>query len=78
MIASIKKSHCWICISVLSFVGVVLEKNCKELMMLKFGRLVNLETLQALSGNRTLEELKQQKFLRELADAKEIKHWDVR
>lgn len=59
-------------------VGVVLEKQCDELMMMKYGRMVDLETLQTLSGNRTLEELKQEKLLREATYAKEIKEWDVR
>lgn len=59
-------------------VGVALEKQCHQLMMMKFGRLVDLEALQTLSGNRTLEELKQEKLLREAAYAKEIQQWDVR
>lgn len=44
---------------------------------MKFGRPVDLEALQTLSGNRTLEELKQEKLLKEAAYAKEIHHWDV-
>uniref|UniRef100_A0A3Q3IBL2 Uncharacterized protein n=2 Tax=Monopterus albus TaxID=43700 RepID=A0A3Q3IBL2_MONAL len=47
-------------------------------MMMKYGRLVDLEALQTLSGNRTLEELKQEKLLREAAYAKEIKQWDAK
>lgn len=46
-------------------------------MTMKFGRPVDLEALQTLSGNRTLEELKQEKLLKEAAYAKEIHHWDV-
>ncbi|KAK1884326.1 Cilia- and flagella-associated protein 44 [Dissostichus eleginoides] len=56
----------------------VLEKQCHELMMMKFGREVDLEALQTLSGNRRLEELKQEKLLREAAYAKEIKQWDAK
>ncbi|KAJ4937453.1 hypothetical protein JOQ06_002088, partial [Pogonophryne albipinna] len=56
----------------------VLEKQCHELMMKKFGREVDLEALQTLSGNRRLEELKQEKLLREAAYAKEIKQWDAK
>ncbi|XP_045922375.1 cilia- and flagella-associated protein 44 isoform X1 [Micropterus dolomieu] len=56
----------------------VLEKQCNQLMMMKFGRLVDLEALQTLSGNRTLEELKQEKLLREAAYAREIKQWDAK
>lgn len=58
--------------------GVVLEKLCNQLMMRRFGREVDLEVLQTLSGNRTVEELKQEKLLQEAAYAKEIKQWDVR
>ncbi|KAG7235618.1 hypothetical protein INR49_002428 [Caranx melampygus] len=54
----------------------VLEKQCNELMMMKYGRLVDLEALQTRTGNRVLEELKQEKLLRETAYAKEIKQWD--
>ncbi|KAL3041321.1 hypothetical protein OYC64_019511 [Pagothenia borchgrevinki] len=56
----------------------VLEKQCHKLMMMKFGREVDLEALQTLSGNRRLEELKQEKLLREAAYAKEIKQWDAK
>lgn len=59
-------------------VRVDLEKQCNQLMMRKFGRLVDLEALQTLSGDRRLEELKQEKLQREAAYAKEIKQWDVR
>lgn len=71
---SLRHSHAFIDLCV----GVALEKQCDELMMMKYGRLVDLEALQMLSGNRTLEELKQEKLLREAAYAKEIKEWDVR
>ena len=56
---------------------VVLEKQCNELMMMKYGRLVDLEALQTLAGNRVVEELKQEKLLREAAYAKELRQWDV-
>uniref|UniRef100_A0A3B4GGM2 Uncharacterized protein n=1 Tax=Pundamilia nyererei TaxID=303518 RepID=A0A3B4GGM2_9CICH len=54
-----------------------LDQQCNELMRTKFGRLVDLEALQMLSGNRRLEELKQEKLLKEAAYAKEIRQWDV-
>ncbi|XP_050928726.1 cilia- and flagella-associated protein 44 [Lates calcarifer] len=56
----------------------VLDKQCNELMLMKYGRLVDVEALQTLSGNRTLEELKQEKLQREAAYAKEIKQWDAK
>uniref|UniRef100_A0A3Q2YUF6 Uncharacterized protein n=1 Tax=Hippocampus comes TaxID=109280 RepID=A0A3Q2YUF6_HIPCM len=55
-----------------------MEKLCNQLMMRRFGREVDLEVLQTLSGNRTVEELKQEKLLQEAAYAKEIQQWDVR
>lgn len=56
---------------------LVLEEECYEDMMAKFGRLVDLEVLQTLSGNRKLEELRQRKLLKETDHDKEIKEWDV-
>ncbi|XP_051907851.1 cilia- and flagella-associated protein 44-like isoform X2 [Hippocampus zosterae] len=56
----------------------LLEKRCNQLMMRRFGREVDLEVLQTLSGNRTVEELKQEKLLQEAAYAKEIQQWDVK
>ena len=61
----------------LTCVQVELETQCNELMLTKFGKLVDLESLQMLSGNRRLEELKREKLLKEAAHANEIKHWDV-
>ncbi|XP_037835456.1 cilia- and flagella-associated protein 44 [Kryptolebias marmoratus] len=55
-----------------------LELQCDELMMKKFGRLVDLEALQVLPGNRRLEELKQEKLLLEGAHAKELRLWEVK
>lgn len=46
--------------------------------MTKFGKLVDLEALQTLSGNRKLEELRQRKVLKEMDHDKEIREWDVR
>ncbi|XP_057675267.1 cilia- and flagella-associated protein 44-like isoform X1 [Corythoichthys intestinalis] len=54
------------------------QKNCNQLMMRRFGREVDLEVLQTLSGNRTVEELKQEILLQEAAHAKEIKQWDIK
>lgn len=58
--------------------ALVLEEECYEEMMTKFGKLVDLEALQTLSGNRKLEELRQRKFLKETDHDKEIREWDVR
>ncbi|XP_023139357.2 cilia- and flagella-associated protein 44-like isoform X2 [Amphiprion ocellaris] len=55
-----------------------LEEKCKELMMTKFGRLIDLDALQMQTGNRKLEELKQEKFLKEVEYDKEISKWDAK
>ncbi|XP_037609336.1 cilia- and flagella-associated protein 44 [Sebastes umbrosus] len=55
-----------------------LEKKCNQMMMMRFGRLVDLNVLQTLSGNIKLEELKQDKLLREAGYAKELKEWDLK
>ncbi|XP_077594091.1 cilia- and flagella-associated protein 44-like, partial [Stigmatopora nigra] len=54
------------------------QKHCNQLMMTRFGREVNMEDLQTLSGNRTVEELKQELLVQEIAHTKEIKYWDVK
>lgn len=60
------------------YVALALEEKCYEEMMTKFGRLVDLESLQTLSGNRKLEELRQLKLLQETAHNNKIKEWAVR
>ncbi|XP_069491898.1 cilia- and flagella-associated protein 44 isoform X2 [Ambystoma mexicanum] len=57
---------------------LVLEDKCKQQMILKFGRLVDLETLQTLSVNISLEELKIQSLEKEMEMDKEIKEWEVK
>lgn len=47
-------------------------------MISKFGRVIDLEALQTLSVNTTLEELKIKKLRKELTNAKEMKMWEVR
>ncbi|KAM9820225.1 LOW QUALITY PROTEIN: cilia- and flagella-associated protein 44 [Neosynchiropus ocellatus] len=56
----------------------VLEKQANQLMMMKFGRQVDLEALQTLSGNRTLEELKQEKLFQESQNDKDMKEWEAK
>lgn len=57
--------------------GVALEKQRSDLMMMKFGRLVDLEALQMLSGNKITEELKRQKILQDAEHAENLREWDV-
>nr|XP_056714145.1 cilia- and flagella-associated protein 44 [Euleptes europaea] len=54
-----------------------LEENCNQLMMMKFGRVVDLEALQTLSVNTNLEELKVKMMEKEQLYATELKKWDA-
>ncbi|KAG7487289.1 hypothetical protein MATL_G00021590 [Megalops atlanticus] len=55
-----------------------LEERCEEMMLAKFGRLVDLEVLQTLSGNSQLEELKQDCRAKEAANTQELKQWKAK
>ncbi|KAJ8248675.1 hypothetical protein COCON_G00233690 [Conger conger] len=48
------------------------------MMMAKFGRLVDLEALQTLSGNRVVEELKHDSRIKEVQHTHELKLWKVK
>ncbi|XP_058517882.1 cilia- and flagella-associated protein 44 isoform X3 [Ochotona princeps] len=53
-----------------------MEETVRQLMVSKFGRVIDLEALQTLSVNTTLEELKIRKLRKELSNAKEMKMWE--
>ncbi|XP_028931006.1 cilia- and flagella-associated protein 44 isoform X2 [Ornithorhynchus anatinus] len=53
-----------------------MEEMVHEFMVTKFGREVDLEALQTLSVNTTLEELKIKKMEKELENAKELREWE--
>ncbi|XP_055965110.1 cilia- and flagella-associated protein 44 [Sorex fumeus] len=53
-----------------------MEETVRNLMISKFGRVINLEALQTLSVNTTLEELKIKKLRKELSNAKELRQWE--
>uniref|UniRef100_A0A8D0G0V4 Cilia- and flagella-associated protein 44 n=1 Tax=Sphenodon punctatus TaxID=8508 RepID=A0A8D0G0V4_SPHPU len=53
-----------------------LEEKCNQLMMMKFGRVVNLEALQTLSVNTNLEELKLKLMEKENMHAQELTKWE--
>lgn len=53
-----------------------MDETVRELMISKFGRVIDLEALQTLSVNTTLEELKIKKLRKELSNAKEIRMWE--
>ncbi|XP_066534174.1 cilia- and flagella-associated protein 44 isoform X2 [Hoplias malabaricus] len=52
-----------------------LEARCEQMMMMKFGKLVDLEALQTLSGSSKLEEMKQDSREKEAKNLKELKLW---
>ncbi|XP_041693955.1 cilia- and flagella-associated protein 44 isoform X1 [Coregonus clupeaformis] len=55
-----------------------LEARCEQLMLMKFGKVVDLEALQTLSGNRNLEEMRQESRVREAAYTQELRQWEVK
>ncbi|XP_077335811.1 cilia- and flagella-associated protein 44 isoform X3 [Lithobates pipiens] len=55
-----------------------LEEKCCQQMMMKFGRLVDLEALQTLSVNTTLEELKMKSSQRQKEMDQEIAEWEAK
>ncbi|NXK55611.1 CFA44 protein, partial [Chauna torquata] len=55
-----------------------LEEKCNQLMMLKFGRLVDFEAVQAHSVNVRLEELEVQIMEKEYEHSRELKEWEKR
>ncbi|NXI56381.1 CFA44 protein, partial [Chloroceryle aenea] len=55
-----------------------LEEKCNDLMMTKFGRLVDFEAVQAHSVNIPVEELKVQIMEKEYVHSQELKKWQGR
>ncbi|XP_046733325.1 cilia- and flagella-associated protein 44 isoform X1 [Silurus meridionalis] len=55
-----------------------LTAHCEKLMMNKFGKLVDLEALQTLSGSRGLEEMKYEKEVREAQNRQELRMWQAK
>ncbi|XP_073087767.1 cilia- and flagella-associated protein 44 isoform X4 [Manis javanica] len=53
-----------------------MEETVRQLMISKFGRVIDLEALQTLTVSTTLEELKIKKLRKELLNAKEMKMWE--
>ena len=54
-----------------------LEEKVRNMLMLKFGRLVDLEKLETVTVNRTVEELKEKLRQQESKSAAEIAKWNV-
>ena len=54
-----------------------LEEKVRNMLMLKFGRLVDLEKLETVTVNRTVEELKEKLRQQESKSAAEMAKWNV-
>ena len=54
-----------------------MEEKVRNMLMLKFGRLVDLEKLETVTVNRTVEELKEKLRQQESKSAGEIAKWNV-
>ena len=54
-----------------------MEGRTNEMMIAKFGRIVDLEKLETITVNRQIEELKEKLRLTEIQCAEELEEWDV-
>ncbi|XP_067268183.1 cilia- and flagella-associated protein 44 [Chanodichthys erythropterus] len=54
------------------------EVRCEQLMLMKFGKLVELKVLQTLSGNRKVEEMRHEVRERDAKNTQELKHWEAK
>lgn len=54
-----------------------LDSRCNEEMILKFGRLVDLEELEQVTVNRQVEELKEKLRVTEIECSEDLKRWEV-
>ena len=54
-----------------------MEQECEEMMVGKFGCIVDLEKLETVTVNRTIEELKEKLRITEIQCAEEVEEWDV-
>ncbi|XP_022324096.2 cilia- and flagella-associated protein 44-like isoform X1 [Crassostrea virginica] len=53
-----------------------MEERTNEMMIAKFGRIVDLEKLETITVNRQIEELKEKLRLTEIQCAEELEEWD--
>lgn len=54
-----------------------MDAQCNEEMILKFGRLVDLEALEQVTVNRQVEELKEKLRVTEIECSTDLKRWEV-
>lgn len=57
---------------------VEMDKTCEEMMISKFGLIVDLEKLETVTVNRNIEELKEKLHITEIQCSEEIQEWQVR
>ena len=54
-----------------------MESECDEMMIGKFGCKVDLEKLETVTVNRTIEELKEKLRMTEIQCSEEVEEWNV-
>lgn len=54
-----------------------MEERINEMMIVKFGRIVDLEKLEIIIVNRQIEELKEKLRFIEIQCVEELVEWDV-
>lgn len=55
-----------------------MDEQCNQMMIDKFGRIVDLEKLETVTVNRNVEELKEKLRLNEIKSSAELHKWEVR
>ncbi|XP_046572732.1 cilia- and flagella-associated protein 44-like isoform X2 [Haliotis rubra] len=55
---------------------VEMDETCNQMMVSKFGRIVDLEKLETVTVNRNIEELKEKCHITEIQCAEELTQWD--
>ena len=54
-----------------------MEDACNKMMLQKFGRIVDLEKLETVTVNRSIEELKEKLRTLEVTHSSDVKKWEV-
>ena len=54
-----------------------LEQKCKDMMMMKFGRMIDLEKLEGVTVNRNLEELKEKMRMNDVKHARRMQVYEL-
>ena len=54
-----------------------METECEEMMISKFGCVVDIEKLETVTVNRNIEELKEKLRMTEIQCSEEVQEWNV-